>query len=93
MLCFPDPGITSEGVGVRIAAPPVDGQANTELTRYLATVLGLSKSKVYLDKVKNYFSSSFSSSFFFLKILPCFFLFFIFMSLEQSYDVHAAKSL
>ena len=43
--------IGSEGVGVQIAAPPVDGEANTELVRYIASVLGLRKSDVSLDKV------------------------------------------
>ncbi|XP_078098019.1 UPF0235 protein C15orf40 homolog [Mustelus asterias] len=41
----------SEGaVGVAIAAPPSDGEANAELVRYLAKVLGLKKSEVVLDK-------------------------------------------
>ena len=43
--------IGSEGVGVQIAAPPVDGEANTELVRYMASVLGLRKSDISLDKV------------------------------------------
>ena len=43
--------IGSEGVGVQIAAPPVDGEANTELVRYIASILGLRKSDVSLDKV------------------------------------------
>ena len=43
--------ISSEGVGVKIVAAPVDGAANSELCRYLAQVLGLRKSEVYLDKV------------------------------------------
>lgn len=43
--------ISSEGVGVQISAPPVEGEANTELVRYLASVLGLKKSEVSLDKV------------------------------------------
>ncbi|KAK7116680.1 hypothetical protein V1264_002315 [Littorina saxatilis] len=42
--------VSSEGVGVQIAAPPVDGEANTELVRYMARVLGLRKSDVSLDK-------------------------------------------
>ncbi|GCB77751.1 hypothetical protein scyTo_0021131 [Scyliorhinus torazame] len=42
----------SEGaVGVAIAAPPTNGEANAELVRYLAKVLGLKKSEVILDKV------------------------------------------
>ncbi|XP_063702939.1 UPF0235 protein C15orf40 homolog [Culicoides brevitarsis] len=42
--------IGSEGVGVQIAAPPVEGEANTELVKYLSKVLGLRKSDVSLDK-------------------------------------------
>uniref|UniRef100_A0A336MCZ9 CSON009794 protein n=1 Tax=Culicoides sonorensis TaxID=179676 RepID=A0A336MCZ9_CULSO len=44
--------ISSEGVGVQIAAPPVEGfrEANTELVKYLSKVLGLRKSDVSLDK-------------------------------------------
>ncbi|XP_077989525.1 UPF0235 protein C15orf40 homolog [Glandiceps talaboti] len=42
--------ISSDSVGVQIAAPPVDGEANTELVRYLASVLSLRKSHVELDK-------------------------------------------
>ena len=36
---------------MKIATAPVDGAANSELCRYLAQVLGLRKSEVYLDKV------------------------------------------
>ena len=43
-------GIDDEGVGVQIAAPPVDGEANTELVKYMAKLLGLRKSDVSLDK-------------------------------------------
>ena len=35
---------------VRIAAPPVDGKANTALRDFLAKSLELSKSKVVLEK-------------------------------------------
>ena len=37
-------GITDEAVEVKIAAPPVDGEANTELISYLAKLFGLRKS-------------------------------------------------
>lgn len=37
-------------VGVQIAAPPVEGEANSELLKYLAKVLDLKKSQVALDK-------------------------------------------
>lgn len=49
--CFP--GITTEGVGVQINAPPSEGEANTELVKYMASVLGLRKSDVVFDKVVN----------------------------------------
>ena len=32
-----------------VAAPPMDGEANTELIRFMAQVLGLRKSDVTLD--------------------------------------------
>lgn len=35
---------------VRVGAPAVDGKANAELTAFLAKSLGLSKSKVVLEK-------------------------------------------
>ncbi|XP_041369074.1 UPF0235 protein C15orf40 homolog [Gigantopelta aegis] len=46
-------GITDigpDGVGVQIAAPPVDGEANTELIKYLSKILGLRKSDLSLDR-------------------------------------------
>ncbi|XP_051896146.1 UPF0235 protein C15orf40 homolog isoform X2 [Pristis pectinata] len=42
--------VSEEAVGVAIAAPPSDGEANTELTGYLAKVLQLRKSEVVLYK-------------------------------------------
>ncbi|KAL8604428.1 hypothetical protein ACOMHN_042257 [Nucella lapillus] len=42
--------LSCEGVGVQIAAPPVDGEANTELVRFLASVLKLRKSDLSLEK-------------------------------------------
>ena len=56
--CFMCADISSEGVGVKIAAAPVDGAANSELCRYLAQVLGLRKSEVYLDKVSCFLKRS-----------------------------------
>lgn len=44
--------MSAEAVGVAIAAPPADGEANAELVRYLAEVLDLKKSHISLDKVK-----------------------------------------
>ncbi|XP_017000837.2 UPF0235 protein C15orf40 homolog [Drosophila takahashii] len=43
-------GIELEGVGVQIAAPPSEGEANAELVKFLSKVLGLRKSDVSLDK-------------------------------------------
>ncbi|TMW49135.1 hypothetical protein DOY81_005790 [Sarcophaga bullata] len=42
--------ISSDGVGVQIAAPPTEGEANAELVKYLSKVLNLRKSDVSLDK-------------------------------------------
>ncbi|KAF1386278.1 hypothetical protein PFLUV_G00092860 [Perca fluviatilis] len=42
--------VSAEAVGVAIAAPPTDGEANTELVRFLAQVLELKKSHISLDK-------------------------------------------
>ncbi|KAK2154011.1 hypothetical protein LSH36_279g02072 [Paralvinella palmiformis] len=42
--------LSPEGVGVQISAPPREGEANTELCRYIASILGVKKSAVSLDK-------------------------------------------
>ncbi|XP_028679235.1 UPF0235 protein C15orf40 homolog [Erpetoichthys calabaricus] len=42
--------VSSEAVGVAIAAPPSDGEANAELLKYLSKVLEVKKSEVTLDK-------------------------------------------
>jgi uncharacterized protein (TIGR00251 family) len=42
--------INDEYIGVAIAAPPKEGEANEELVRYIASVLGVKKNTVYLDK-------------------------------------------
>ncbi|XP_054476617.1 UPF0235 protein C15orf40 homolog [Anoplopoma fimbria] len=42
--------VSAEAVGVAIAAPPTDGEANTELIRFLAEVLDLKKSHLSLNK-------------------------------------------
>ncbi|OWF54121.1 UPF0235 protein C15orf40 homolog [Mizuhopecten yessoensis] len=42
--------IGEEGVGVQISAPPVDGEANTALVKYLSKVLGVRKADVSIDK-------------------------------------------
>lgn len=43
-------GITAEGVEVKIGAPPVDGEANTELISYLSKLFGIRKSDLTLDR-------------------------------------------
>ncbi|XP_029378060.1 UPF0235 protein C15orf40 homolog [Echeneis naucrates] len=43
-------GVSTEAVGVAIAAPPTDGEANTELIRFLAEILELKKNHISLDK-------------------------------------------
>lgn len=47
--------MSEEAVGVAIAAPPSDGEANTELIAYLAKVLQLKKSELVLYKVSCWF--------------------------------------
>ncbi|KAK3604664.1 hypothetical protein CHS0354_009275 [Potamilus streckersoni] len=42
--------IGEEQVGIQIAAPPVDGEANAELVKYLSKLLGVKKSDITLDK-------------------------------------------
>lgn len=41
----------AEGVGVQVAAPPTEGEANQELVRFLASVIGVRKSDVSLVRV------------------------------------------
>lgn len=43
-------GITEEGLEVKIAAPPVDGEANTELISYLSKLFGTRKTDLSLDR-------------------------------------------
>ncbi|KAL4470201.1 hypothetical protein ABPG74_011812 [Tetrahymena malaccensis] len=43
-------GISDEGVDINIAAPPKDGEANSELIDYISQVLGVKKSSLSLDK-------------------------------------------
>lgn len=47
--------MTAEAVGVAIAAPPSEGEANAELCRYLSKVLEVKKSEVILEKVLFFF--------------------------------------
>lgn len=42
--------ISAEAIGVQIAAPPIDGEANTELIKYMSKLLQLRKSDLSLDR-------------------------------------------
>ncbi|XP_050542817.1 UPF0235 protein C15orf40 homolog isoform X2 [Daktulosphaira vitifoliae] len=42
--------ISPDGIGVQINAPPTDGEANTELIKYLSKVLNLRKSDMLIDR-------------------------------------------
>ncbi|XP_043921526.1 UPF0235 protein C15orf40 homolog [Protopterus annectens] len=42
--------VSTEAVGVAIAAPPSEGEANAELVHFLSKVLQVKKSEVILDK-------------------------------------------
>lgn len=43
--------IGDEAIGVAVSAPPVEGEANTELVKYLAAILEVRKSDVRFDRV------------------------------------------
>lgn len=43
--------ISDEAVGIAISAPPTEGEANAELVKYLASIFGVRKSDVSLDRV------------------------------------------
>ncbi len=45
--------MNDDGIGVQINAPPIDGEANTELVKYLSSVLGVKKSDITLDRVNS----------------------------------------
>ncbi|XP_033097023.1 UPF0235 protein C15orf40 homolog [Anneissia japonica] len=42
--------ISPDGVGIQVAAPPKEGEANTELVSFIAKVLGLRKGSVLLER-------------------------------------------
>ncbi|XP_011875365.1 PREDICTED: UPF0235 protein C15orf40 homolog [Vollenhovia emeryi] len=42
--------ISDEAVGIAISAPPTEGEANAELVKYLASVFGVRKSDVSLNR-------------------------------------------
>lgn len=42
--------INEQEIGVQINAPPVDGEANSELVKYIASCLGIKKSCVSVEK-------------------------------------------
>lgn len=41
-------GISEDGVSIQIAAPPVDGEANTAIVKYFAEILNVKKANVSL---------------------------------------------
>lgn len=41
-------GVHGETLKIRVAAPPVEGAANTELCEYLAKIFGIPKSRVVI---------------------------------------------
>lgn len=43
-------GVHAGRLKVRVAAPPVDGAANSELVRFLAAALGVARSRVRLER-------------------------------------------
>ena len=43
--------IQPDAISVRINAPPVDGEANKELIKYISKVLSMKSSEIELDKV------------------------------------------
>ncbi|XP_029160178.1 UPF0235 protein C15orf40 homolog [Nylanderia fulva] len=42
--------ISDDAVGIAISAPPMEGEANAELVKYLASIFDLRKSDVSLDR-------------------------------------------
>lgn len=42
--------MSEQCVGIQISAPPKEGEANEELVSYLATLLGVKKSAVTLER-------------------------------------------
>lgn len=42
--------IATDAIGVQIAAPPVDGEANTELIKFISKTLQVRKSDLSLDR-------------------------------------------
>lgn len=42
--------VSTEAIGVQIAAPPIDGEANTELIKFISKVLQVRKSDLNLDR-------------------------------------------
>lgn len=53
-FCFSD--FNDDNIGVQINAPPVEGEANTQLVKYFSQILGVRKNDVSLEKVGNIFN-------------------------------------
>lgn len=43
-------GLHGEAIKLRIAAPPVDGAANEEIVRLIATILGVPRDRVTIER-------------------------------------------
>ena len=44
--------VLDDAISIKIAAPPVDGEANKELISYISELLNMKSRDVVLDKVK-----------------------------------------
>lgn len=53
VICILD--VSDEAINVQINAPPVEGSANTELVKYMASVCGVKASHVSLERVNIYY--------------------------------------
>lgn len=71
MILFSFLGIDADGVGISIAAPPVDGEANSELIKFVSKELKVRKSDVSLEKVSPWASElNESSDYLYLDVIP-----------------------
>lgn len=49
--------MSEDAISVAISAPPIEGEANTELIKYFASILSVRKSDVSLSRVSYVVSS------------------------------------
>lgn len=50
--------IDENSIDVQISAKPVDGEANSELLKYLSSILNVKKNEISLEKVNIYLVTS-----------------------------------